>query len=402
MKRREMSETHPLPSGFRTVGHACGIKHDPGRLDLALFVSDQPCVAAGVFTTNRVVGAPVTVDRSRVPRDSARAVVINSGNANACTGERGLADACRMTELLAQEIECAADDVLVCSTGVIGHFLPMEKLAEGIPAASARLSADEEAFAAAARAMMTTDTVPKRASRQLEISGARVTVSGAAKGAAMIAPNMATMLAVVMTDAAVPSSDAGQMLCAAVNESFNCISVDGHMSTSDTVLLLANGAAGVAVGDAEGRQALQRAIDEVCAVLAQMIIRDAEGAGHFVTINVEGLDSDDTRKVARAVAESALVKTAIAGNDPNWGRIVSAAGYSGAIFEESECSLAINDVVIYEAGAPAEYSEEQVSGLMQTGEVRIDLQFTRGTGSIRYWTCDLTQEYVRLNADYTT
>lgn len=398
-----MSETHPLPSGFRAAGHACGIKDDPAKLDLSLFVSDRPAVAAGVFTQNRVVGAPVKVNRSRVPRETARGVVLNSGNSNACTGERGLADARRMTNLVAGAIGCAADDVLVCSTGVIGHYLPMEKLVAGIPQVHAGLADDDAAFESAARGMMTTDTFPKRASRQVQIDGKTVTVSGAAKGAAMIAPNMATMLAVVMTDAVIATADADRMLRAAVAESFNCISVDGHMSTSDTVLLLANGAAGVTVSDGDGRGTLQRAIDEVCSELAQMIIRDAEGAAHFVTINVVGLDTDDeARRVARAVADSALVKTAIAGNDPNWGRIVSAAGYSGAVFEEAECSLAINGVVIYDAGAPAEYSEEQVSKLMQTGEVKIALQFTRGTGSSHYWTSDLTQEYVRLNADYTT
>lgn len=385
------------------AGHACGIKNDASKPDLALFVSDGPSVAVGVFTQNRVVGAPVKVNRGRVPRDTARGVVINSGNSNACTGERGMEDAGRMTELLAEAIGCAAEDVLVCSTGVIGHYLPMEKLTAGIPEAAAKLADDEAAFAAAARGMMTTDTFPKRAGRQLEIGGKTVTVSGAAKGAAMIAPNMATMLAVVMTDAAIPAGDADSMLRAAVNDSFNCISVDGHMSTSDTVLLLANGASGVSVGEGENRVNLQRAISEVCAELAQMIIRDAEGAAHFVTINVEGLDSDEgARRVARAVADSALVKTAIAGNDPNWGRIVSAAGYSGAVFEEQECSLAINGVVIYEAGAPTDYSEGEVSDLMRSGEVKIALQFARGTGAAHYWTSDLTQEYVRLNADYTT
>lgn len=398
-----MPESHPLPAGFRVAGTACGIKEEPEKLDLAVFVSDGPSVAAGVFTQNRVVGAPVKVNRGRVPRDSARGVVISSGNANACTGERGLADAQRMTELLAEGIGCGAEDVLVCSTGVIGHYLPMERLSAGIPKAVGKLAADEAALEEAAQGMMTTDTFSKRASRQVEIGGTMVTVSGAAKGAAMIAPNMATMLAVVMTDAGLSTGDADQMLRAAVNESFNCISVDGHMSTSDTVLLLANGAAGVTVSDGEDRSALQRAISEVCSELAQMIIRDAEGAAHFVTINVVGLDSDeDARKVARAVAESALVKTAIAGNDPNWGRIVSAAGYSGAVFEERECSLAVNGVVIYEAGAPGEYSEKEVSRLMQSGEVKIALQFTRGAGSAHYWASDLTKEYVRLNAEFTT
>src|SRR5262245_54321697 len=235
-----MSDRPILPLGFRAAGHACGIKSDPTKLDLALFVADGPCTAAGVFTQNRVVGAPVKVNRERVPSSTARAVILNSGCSNACTGERGIMDAKRMTATLAQQIGCAAEDVLVCSTGVIGQFLPVEKIQRGILHSFPKLEASADAFEAAARGMMTTDTVPKQAMRRLSINGQTVTISGVCKGAAMIAPNMATMLAVVMTDAQMSPDVAALVLKDAVDRSFNCISVDQHTSTSDTVLLLAN------------------------------------------------------------------------------------------------------------------------------------------------------------------
>lgn len=391
---------HALPLGFRTAGHACGIKSDPTKLDLALFVSDDPCTAAGVFTQNRVVGAPVKVSRERVPSSTVRAVVINSGCSNACTGDRGIADAKRMTALVAEQLGCAATDVLVCSTGVIGHFLPMEKIAAGIPLAAAKLQATSAAFESAARGIMTTDTVTKQAMRQVTVGGKTVTVSGACKGAAMIAPNMATMLAVVMTDAHVSEKDALSLLKGAADVSFNCISVDQHTSTSDTVLLLANGASGV---DCDDSPEFRVALTEVCQSLSQQIIRDAEGAGHFVTIDVTGAKTyADAHRMAKAVADSPLVKTAITGNDPNWGRIVSAAGYAGVPFEEADCSLAINGLEVYHKGAPTDYDANAVSAAMATGEVHIELTFTLGDAKCRCWTSDLTAEYVRLNSDYTT
>lgn len=395
-----MNATALLPQGFLAAGHACGIKADPSKLDLALFVADRPCTAAGVFTQNRVVGAPVKVSRSRVPSASARGVIINSGCANACTGERGIADAEWMTALVAQQIGSAPADVLVCSTGVIGRFLPRDRLAAGIPAAAAVLATSPDAFLAAARGMMTTDTVPKQAMRQMPIGGKTVTISGACKGAAMIAPNMATMLAVVMTDARLPPDLATGLLKAAVDRSFNCISVDQHTSTSDSVVLLASGAAAV---DAGAVPDFQAALTDVCTSLAQQIVRDAEGARHFVTIDVAGTRTDDdARRIARAIADSPLVKTAIAGNDPNWGRIVSAAGYAGVPFEEADCSLAINRIEVYRRGAPTDHDPARVSSAMSGGEVHIELRFAAGQADCRLWTCDLTEEYVRLNSEYTT
>jgi glutamate N-acetyltransferase/amino-acid N-acetyltransferase len=402
----------PLPQGFRTAGLHCGIKNDPNLYDLALFVSDVPCTAAGVFTQNKVCGAPVQVSRSRVPSNTTRAVIINSGNANACTGERGLEDACWMTAEVASLLGCSAEDVLVCSTGVIGHFLPKEKLETGILAIVNRLSAKPQALTDAAMGMMTTDTFPKQAIRETEIGGNRIMVSGAAKGAAMIGPNMATMLAIIMTDAALSPKNADEMLRHAVNRSFHCISVEGHTSTSDTVILLAKGTVesrGVSPRTAPVRsesevETLQTMINEVCEELATAIIRDAEGADHFVTIDVRGLRTrDEAHRIAKSVAEAPLVKTAITGADPNWGRIVSAAGYAGVDFEEKDVSLKINGTLIYQAGSPVEYDEKSLSEEMRANrDVHIELQVTLGDSHVRFWTSDLTAEYVRLNSEYTT
>lgn len=394
-----MAESFPLPIGFRAAGIHCGIKPDRDRLDLSLFASDRPATVSGVFTTNRVVGAPVTVCRERVPGDSARAVLINSGNANACTGEQGIRDAKASTKTVADRLGCDESAVLVCSTGVIGRHLPMPTLLAGVPKAVEALSDSPAGFESAARGMMTTDTIPKRSVRRIEVSGKTVTVSGAAKGAAMIAPNMATMLAVVMTDARLPTQVADSTLRAAVDRSFNRISVDGHTSTSDTVLLLANGASGV-----EANDEVRRAIEEVCGELSRAIIRDAEGATHDITIDVRGLPTEaEAARVARAVADSPLVKTAVAGADPNWGRVISAAGYSGVTFDEPDLSLTMNGTEVYRKGVPLPFDAKALSASIRDNrDTSLVLTFTRGDASARILTSDLTAEYVRLNADYTT
>lgn len=407
-----MSDNFPLPAGFRTAGVHSGVKKQAGALDLAIFVADGPCTAAGVFTQNKVVGAPVKLSRMRVPRGTARAVMINSGNANACTGERGDADARWMTAELAEQLGCDAEDVLVCSTGVIGHFLPLEKLRSGIPMAVKELAGTPDAFESAARAMMTTDTVPKQAVREIEIEGKLVRISGCAKGAAMIGPNMATMLSVLMTDAALAPDEADRMLKEAVDQSFNCISVEGHTSTSDTVILLAHNpnpspSRQLVVGEptASGRLGdLQNALNDLTAELAQAIIRDAEGANHFITIDVAGARTrEEAHRIAKTIAEGPLVKTAIAGGDPNWGRIVSAVGYSGIAVEETEITLRLNGTLLYEAGTPLPFDAALVSkSLKDNRDVSIELTLTQGNAAIRFWTSDLTAEYVRLNADYTT
>ncbi|QDT32620.1 bifunctional glutamate N-acetyltransferase/amino-acid acetyltransferase ArgJ [Thalassoglobus polymorphus] len=396
------AKQHTLPQGFQTTGVTCGIK-DSGLPDLSLFTSDTPATSVGVFTQNQVVGAPVIVSRGRVPSPSVRGIIINSGNANACTGEQGLTDAQRMTAILAEQFTCDESDVLVCSTGVIGHFLPMPVIENGIRDAFKQLGKSSEDLTKAAKSIMTTDTVEKISSKQIEIDGTLITVTGVAKGAAMIAPNMATMLSVIMTDCQLETSLADSMLKQAVNQSFNCISVEGHTSTSDTVLLMANGATGQGCASEQLQQALQSALNEVCSDLAQQIIRDAEGAEHFVRVEVSGLENeDDARRIAKVVCESPLVKTAVTGNDPNWGRIVSAAGYAGVPFQEQDLSLRLNDVVIYEWGSPTSFDESALSKSMATGEIKIQLEFRLGNEKMTYWTCDLTSEYIRLNADYTT
>ena len=396
--------TQQFPVGFRSAAVACGIKRDPNKFDLTLIVSDRPAAAAGVFTQNRVAAAPVQVSRGRVPAAGVRAIVANSGNANACTGEAGLTDARRMTELVATQLGCPPQAVLVCSTGVIGERLPMAKIEPGIRQAAERLTAGPDALEQAARGIMTTDTVPKFVTHVLELDGRTVRLAGLAKGAAMIGPNMATMLAFVLTDASIDHATLHRLLRVAVDRSFNMISVEGHTSTNDTVLALANGASG---GPPLAGAALEKfagSLDELCVELAQAIVRDAEGARHFVTIEVEGLrTADEARRVAKAIAESALVKTAIYGADPNWGRIVSAAGYCGVEFDERDASLWLDGRLLYERGVPVAFDARAASDRLRSEKnTQLRMRFELGTARCRFWTCDLTEEYIKLNADYHT
>jgi glutamate N-acetyltransferase/amino-acid N-acetyltransferase len=393
-----------LARGYRFAGVPCGVRPnaDPGRLDLALVVSDTPAAAAGVFTQNRVVAAPVHFCRSVLPTNQARGVVICSGNANACTGRKGLEDAWRMAALAASTYGCRTDQMLVCSTGVIGRHLPMDRIEAGIQQAVRGLDSGRSAFHQAARAILTTDTRVKVSSRAVATGAGEVRLTGFAKGAAMMGPNMATLLAFVLTDAAVEPGHLAQLARRAAERTFNCVSVVGHTSTNDTLLLFANGkGAPLAGADLE---AFDRAATEVCADLARAIAADAEGASHFVTLEVEGLrDDGEARQVAKAVAESALVKAAIFGADPNWGRIVSAAGYAGVAFEEEQVSLWLGDLLLYEAGSPRPFDVAAASAYLKNNrDISLRLRFTLGPGRCTFWTCDLTTEYVRLNADYTT
>ncbi len=394
---------HILPLDFLVAGLPCGIKQNSTKRDLALFTSERDCVAVGVFTTNKVCGAPVQVSRERLPSSLVRGVLINSGNANACTGEQGLADAREMTALVAQGLGLSAESVLVCSTGIIGHPLPMQKLRDGIPQVVAARGNSEEHLQQAAQAMMTTDTYPKRISRTIPLETGTVTLTGVAKGAAMIAPNMATMLSVLMTDLELTIEQADELIHTAVNHSFNCISVEGHTSTSDSVILLANGASGVRLEDRGDLAAFQAALNKFSQELSQMIVRDAEGAEHFIAVDVEGARSfEDAEQIARTVANDVLVKAAVAGNDPNWGRVISACGRTGLVDSERDISLAINNFAVFRNGAPVEYDEEKISAAMRTGDVQFDITLPYGRGRWRIWTCDLTQEYIRLNSEYKT
>jgi glutamate N-acetyltransferase/amino-acid N-acetyltransferase len=391
-----------LARGYRFSGIVSGLRNEVDRRDLAVIVSELPAQAAGVFTQNQVCAAPVQLCRQRLPRADARAIVICSGNANACTGEQGYRDAERMAELVASELGCAAEQVLVASTGVIGRPLPMPVLEAGIPRAIAAVRDDLTSFQQAAQAILTTDTCIKVATRELGLSVGLVRISGFAKGAAMIGPNMATMLAFILTDAAIAAPALDQILRRTVADTFNCISVEGHTSTNDTVLLLANGPGTHLYGD-DARQ-FEAAVHDVCADLARQIAADAEGASHLITIDVEGTRSDsEARLIAKAVAESALVKTAIFGADPNWGRIVSAAGYAGVPLNVTELSLWLGDMLLYREGNPLPFDEAVASAYLRNNrEVSIRLRMHSGTGRCRFYSCDLTYEYVKLNADYTT
>ncbi|QDU96304.1 bifunctional glutamate N-acetyltransferase/amino-acid acetyltransferase ArgJ [Lignipirellula cremea] len=396
--------TIALPKGFRFAGVHCGIKQAAGVKDMSLIVSDQPATAAGVYTQNLVFAAPVQIDRSRTPMADARFVVVNSGNANACTGPRGLADAQTMLSVAADACGCSPSQGLVMSTGVIGVFLPMEKIAAGTTAAAQSLGDDEAAFLAASDGVLTTDSSRKIAARSLAVQDSEIRLVGMAKGAGMIGPHMATMLCVIATDAALEPADAQAMLRSAVEVSFNCISVEGHTSTNDTVLLLANGAATGKPLTGSDREAFQAALVETCTEMARMIPSDGEGATHLITIDVCGAAStSDARRIAKAIAESALVKTAVAGADPNWGRIVSAAGYAGAKFDPARVDLHINDHLIYQQGSPAEFEAKVVSrSIRGQHETFLRLDLNAGDANLRFWTSDLTVDYIKFNSEYTT
>jgi glutamate N-acetyltransferase/amino-acid N-acetyltransferase len=391
-----------IATGYRFAAVHSGIRPDPNRLDLAVVLSDRPARAAGVFTQNRVAAAPVQVCRERLPRADARGLVICSGNANACTGQRGLDDSRRMAALTAQFADCQPEQILVCSTGVIGRMLPMPQVEAGISLAGRQLQSDAVYFERAARAILTTDTRAKISTRRVAVGNAEYRVTGFAKGAAMLGPNMATLLAFVLTDAPVALDDLTPLVRWCADASFHCLSVEGHTSTNDTLLLLANGQGASLRGS--DLDEVRNAARDVCIDLAREMADDAEGATHRITIHVEGLPSEaDARRVAKTVADSALVKTAIFGADPNWGRIVSAAGYAGVPFEETDLSLWLGDFLLYDKGTPLPFDATAVSGYIRGHrDIPLLLRFTLGDSRCTFWTCDLSYDYVRINAEYTT
>lgn len=386
------------PSGYRAAGVQTGVK-ESGAKDLALVYSTRPANAAAVYTTNKVQGAPIAIDREHLADGQARAVILNSGNANVCNGAVGLDHARRMCARTASELGLQPEEVLVCSTGLIGVPLPIAQIEAGIPRLVAALS--EEGGGDAAEAILTTDTAPKSCAVEVELESGRAVVGAMAKGAAMIAPNMATMLAVVTTDAPVPSGPLQELLSQAIQRTFNCITVDGDMSTSDTVILLANGAgAKLSERDCEG---LYEGIECVCRQMAQAIARDAEGSSKLITIAVRGAATEaEARQVGIAVANSSLVKTAAFGNDPNWGRILCAMGYAGVDFDPERARVSLCGTDIYGSGAGLAYDASKLSAAMQAEEMAIDIDLAMGSAAAEIFTCDLTYEYVRLNAEYTT
>ncbi len=408
------------PTGFVAAAVATGMKAD-GALDVALLVSETDCTAAGVFTRNQVVAAPVIVDRETLKKNAKRirAVVMNAKNANACTGTQGIDNTKVMQGLAAEKLGCEAGQVLVLSTGVIGQQLPMDKIAQGITLAADNLSAAHGAMAA--QAFMTTDTVAKHIAVQVPLSAGVVTIGGQAKGSGMIHPDMATMLAVVTTDANISDNTMADFLDQVVERSFNRISVDGDTSTNDSVIFMANGTSGVEVGHTsepifglrmttydEDTKLFLQALTYVCTELAKMIVRDGEGATKFVEIQVEGADDDgEAHQIANTIATSPLVKTAFAGGDANWGRILAAAGRAGVELDPDRLQLWFSaethpPLQVLEQGAPTAYAETEASAIFAETDIVVRLSVGRGKGEAIVWTCDMTHDYIAINADYRT
>ncbi len=391
--------------GFKVSGVHCGLKKD-GILDFALVVSDRPAVTGGVFTTNHVKAACVLADMEKLANNASgiRAVAINTRCANACTGEKGIENAHAMAQYVAEALNCRADEVLVLSTGVIGTQLPMDKIRYGADCAAESLGDD---WASAAAAIMTTDTRPKQAFVEITTaSGETYRIAGISKGAGMIAPNMATMLGIIVTDAIV--ADPQSALSTASESSFNRIVVDGDMSTNDTVFLLANGASSTALKTDEDQAQFQEALNAVCKKLAQDIVRDGEGVTKFITIHITGApDATAARLIANTIATSPLVKTAFYGNDANWGRIMAAAGRAGVDLDQFKLNLWFsagesldNPLQLVENGLPTGYSEQQATAIVSEASVSIHLDCGIGSGEAVIWTCDLSHDYVSINGDY--
>jgi glutamate N-acetyltransferase/amino-acid N-acetyltransferase len=400
------------PRGFRAGTAACGIKAFTAgasaiptgqKDDLCVIHSALLCDTGGVFTTNKIKSASVVIDQLHLQHNRVQALTITSGNANACTGAQGFKDALQISKLSADRLDLDPDQVLVSSTGVIGRYLPMDAIKPGIAVACGKLSAD--GGAAAARAILTTDLVPKTATAELELAGKTIRLGGMCKGSGMIHPNMATMLAYITTDAAVEPGLMGKLVKSIADRSFNQVTVDGDSSTNDTFLILANGAAGnepIRGGSPAAKQ-LEQALLEVAQQLARAIARDGEGATKLITVKVSDALSDaDARLAARAVAASSLVKTAIHGGDPNWGRIVCALGYSGAELALDKLHLTVGGEVVFERGAGVDVDLSAVRHAFEQPEIEIVATLGLADGHAEAWGCDLSEEYVRINADYTT
>lgn len=473
-----MAELHLLShKGFRASAVYAGIK-TRNAPDVALLVSDRPASAAAVFTTNKVYAAPVAVGRAHVKSGKLCGVVVNAGNANACTGKQGLADALRMCEIAASVTRCKPTEILPSSTGIIGHLLPMEKLERGIVEAGQYLGSSQEHAGLFADAILTTDTVRKTAAVELKIGKQRVVIAGVCKGSGMIGPRMslldgvaavsgsrsargaasssgntrpggrasgaaavrvaaaaeaasrsnravagsrsnragsksnriasrrplhATMLAYLTTDAVVPAPLLRRMLSESADVSFNTVTIDDHASTNDTAAILASGAAGARVSSAADQKKFSEALAEVCRSLAYQIARDGEGATKVVVVTVRRAKNEAAaRAMARAIANSPLVKCAMNGNDPNWGRIVSAAGYAGVPFDPEKCSLTLQQTRVFEAGQPIPFDASAVSESLAAKEVQVVLDCASGSGEATCYTCDLSKDYVTINADYHT
>jgi glutamate N-acetyltransferase/amino-acid N-acetyltransferase len=387
------------PAGFRAAGVAAGIKS--AGPDVALIVADRTASAAAVFSRNRVLAAPILVSREHLRDGQMRAVVVNSGNANSCTGERGLADARRMAVVTAEAVGCRPEEVIVSSTGIIGHHMPMDRIEAGIRKAASELSREG---GNAARAIMTTDTRPKEIAVEFSIDGRPVRIGGIAKGSGMIGPNLATMLAFVTTDAEVWPEVLRAALAESAEKSFNSMTVDGDSSTNDTLAILASGNSGVSIRpNSAAFDAFSNALDHVCIYLAKELARDGEGATKLIEIRVTGARTvGQARKVGLTVANSPLVKTAFYGNDPNWGRILMAAGRAGVAIDPNRIALRIGGIRLVERGAPVEFDVQAASAALRQPEVGVDLDLGIGGAGAVVWTCDFSYDYVKINAEYHT
>jgi len=432
-----LAEFHLLsPAGFRASGVYAGIKSKQAP-DVGLLIADEPASAAAVFTTNRVFAAPVKVGRAHVKSGKLRGVVVNAGNANACTGKQGERDALRMCALAAKVAGARPEQILPSSTGIIGHLLPMEKLERGILDAGQYLGSSREHALLFADAILTTDLKRKSAAVQFKVGRERVTLAGVCKGSGMIGPRMslegavdlglkprasqraatnlragrtsgtrakhATMLAYLTTDAQVAAPVLRKLLAGATEGSFNAVTVDDHMSTNDTACLLASGASGVAIARGAALKSFGDALDEVCRALAYQIAADGEGATKVVAITVRRAKSQQiAQTIARAIANSPLVKCAMHGNDPNWGRIVSAAGLAGVPFDPDRAMLKLQGTAVFRAGRPLSFDAARASKSLAAPQVDVDLDCNSGAASATVWTCDLSKEYITINADYHT
>jgi glutamate N-acetyltransferase/amino-acid N-acetyltransferase len=388
-------------SGFMAVGVACGVR-DAGRRDLGLLFSELPCETAAVFTRNAVKGAPLVVTREAVETGGVRAVVANSGNANAATGERGIEDARAIRALAAGTLGIKAGEVAVASTGVIGVHLPMDRISSGIRAASGELDEGGEGFA---ESILTTDTRTKEAVARVEIGGRTITVGGTAKGSGMIHPNMGTMLAFLTTDAAVERKCLGETLRRVTDRTYNRVTVDGDTSPSDMALLMANGVAGneALTLESEDYPIFAEAVECVAQELAKEIARDGEGATRLVEVVVEGAASEERASaLAKSVVGSNLVKAAVFGEDANWGRVITAMGYSGVEFDPEEVDLWFGPIKVFSDGEPVAHEEAEANATLARGEVRITARLDEGEASATAWGCDLSYEYVRINGSYRT
>jgi glutamate N-acetyltransferase/amino-acid N-acetyltransferase len=391
--------TNIICSGFKAAGVAAGLKKK-GKKDLGLMVSQVPATVAGVFTKNRVKAAPVILDRQRIKTGVCQAIIVNSGNANCCTGEQGIRDAETMASLAASELGISEDLVLVASTGVIGEPLPIEKIGAAIPTLVNSLQS--EGIPDLARSIMTTDTVPKMVSAHGVVDGKTFTVTGVAKGAGMIRPDMATMLCFVCTDVKVSSEILKEILVKAVNRSFNRITIDGDTSTNDTVLIMANGLSGAVIQSPAQKDIFQKILDEIFLDLAKQLVRDGEGVTKLVEIMVRNAVSDsDAQKVADTVAHSPLVKTAFFGEDANWGRIAGAVGRAGVQIDPDKIDVYFDDVQMVKAGmGQGKTVEAEATKVLKRPEFTLTIDLNSGSGSGSILTCDFSVDYVRINADY--